>query len=73
MGCRRICRCHPYSNHYEKTKGYDPVPQKIRTNNLLRYRIFTIRPLKWGLRFMTRSAMVMSVNKPINIDDSSLK
>ncbi len=26
LGTKRFCKCHPWSNHYDKMKGYDPVP-----------------------------------------------
>jgi|GEM_PF-3904330 len=33
MGIKRFCRCHPFAKtHFEKTKGYDPVPKKENEN-----------------------------------------
>ena len=27
LGIKRFCKCHPFARtHYNKTKGYDPVP-----------------------------------------------
>ncbi|PCI01721.1 MAG: membrane protein insertion efficiency factor YidD [Alphaproteobacteria bacterium] len=29
IGIKRFCKCHPFAKtHFEKTKGYDPVPLK---------------------------------------------
>lgn len=29
LGIKRFCKCHPFAKtHFEKTKGYDPVPNK---------------------------------------------
>jgi len=28
LGTKRFCKCHPFAKtHFEKTKGYDPVPE----------------------------------------------
>ncbi len=30
LGTKRFCKCHPFAKtHFEKTKGYDPVPRNI--------------------------------------------
>ena len=34
LGLKRLSKCHPFSDHYKETKGYDPVPGKEKSDSL---------------------------------------